>query len=156
SQPSLADGQRSSLSLDQLIEQVCRPFEAALKSTPPQGQPPPIEDYVSPTWGAERTAILRELVFLEVHYLRRRGQSPQPSDYRARFPELDPAWLTDLMAAAPSTEPSRLRAVPISPGTMIGPYKLLQQIGQGGMGTVFLAEQLRPVQRQVALKLIKP
>jgi serine/threonine protein kinase len=38
----------------------------------------------------------------------------------------------------------------------IGPYKLLQQIGEGGMGTVFLAEQTEPVQRKVALKIIKP
>src|SRR5262245_39508611 len=45
---------------------------------------------------------------------------------------------------------------PERPGTMIGPYKLLQQIGEGGMGTVFLAEQTRPVQRKVALKVIKP
>src|SRR5437870_7225596 len=42
------------------------------------------------------------------------------------------------------------------PGTMIGPYKLLQQIGEGGMGTVFMAEQTQPVQRKVALKVIKP
>src|SRR5687767_10821618 len=41
------------------------------------------------------------------------------------------------------------------PGTAIGPYKLLQQIGEGGMGVVFLAEQTRPVRRQVALKVIK-
>src|SRR5271169_6645390 len=41
------------------------------------------------------------------------------------------------------------------PGTVIGPYKLLQQIGEGGMGTVFMAEQTRPVQRKVALKIIK-
>jgi WD40 repeat protein/serine/threonine protein kinase len=41
------------------------------------------------------------------------------------------------------------------PGTRIGPYKLLQQIGEGGMGTVFMAEQSQPVQRKVALKLIK-
>src|ERR1700731_1422137 len=41
------------------------------------------------------------------------------------------------------------------PGTVIGPYKLLQQIGEGGMGAVFMAEQTRPVQRKVALKLIK-
>ena len=34
------------------------------------------------------------------------------------------------------------------PGTLIGPYKLLQQIGEGGMGTVFMAEQTEPVQRQ--------
>src|SRR3984957_10735514 len=40
-------------------------------------------------------------------------------------------------------------------GTRIGPYKLLQQIGEGGMGTVWMAEQQEPVQRRVALKLIK-
>ncbi|HEX2475066.1 MAG TPA: serine/threonine-protein kinase [Lacipirellulaceae bacterium] len=42
------------------------------------------------------------------------------------------------------------------PGTVIGPYKLLQQIGEGGFGVVFLAEQERPVKRRVALKVIKP
>jgi serine/threonine-protein kinase len=41
-------------------------------------------------------------------------------------------------------------------GTVIGPYKLLQQIGEGGMGVVFMAEQTQPVQRTVAFKIIKP
>ncbi|MBL8823670.1 MAG: serine/threonine protein kinase [Planctomycetia bacterium] len=41
-------------------------------------------------------------------------------------------------------------------GTIIGPYKLLQQIGEGGMGVVYMAEQTKPVQRKVALKIIKP
>ena len=42
-----------------------------------------------------------------------------------------------------------------APGAVIGPYKLLQQIGEGGMGIVFMAAQTHPVQRKVALKLIK-
>ena len=42
------------------------------------------------------------------------------------------------------------------PGIQIGPYKLLQEIGQGGMGVVYMAEQTEPVQRRVALKIIKP
>ena len=42
------------------------------------------------------------------------------------------------------------------PGMVIGPYKLLQQIGEGGMGVVFMAEQTQPLQRTVALKIIKP
>jgi serine/threonine protein kinase/WD40 repeat protein len=42
------------------------------------------------------------------------------------------------------------------PGTRIGPYKLLQQIGEGGMGVVYMAEQETPVRRKVALKIIKP
>jgi serine/threonine protein kinase/Flp pilus assembly protein TadD len=41
-------------------------------------------------------------------------------------------------------------------GTVIGPYKLLERIGEGGFGVVFLAEQERPVRRKVALKIIKP
>ena len=42
------------------------------------------------------------------------------------------------------------------PATVIGPYKLLQQIGEGGMGVVYMAEQQEPVRRKVALKIIKP
>src|SRR5579863_4098857 len=42
------------------------------------------------------------------------------------------------------------------PGSQIGPYKLLEQIGEGGFGVVFMAEQLRPMRRKVALKVIKP
>src|SRR4051794_11141057 len=42
------------------------------------------------------------------------------------------------------------------PGTAIGPYKLLERIGEGGMGAVFMAEQTEPVRRKVALKVIKP
>ena len=41
-------------------------------------------------------------------------------------------------------------------GTQIGPYKLLQEIGEGGMGIVYMAEQTKPVERRVALKIIKP
>ncbi len=41
-------------------------------------------------------------------------------------------------------------------GTHIGPYKILQQIGEGGMGVVYMAEQTVPVRRRVALKVIKP
>jgi serine/threonine protein kinase/tetratricopeptide (TPR) repeat protein len=41
-------------------------------------------------------------------------------------------------------------------GTMIGPYKLMEQIGEGGFGLVFVAEQSEPVKRRVALKIIKP
>lgn len=41
-------------------------------------------------------------------------------------------------------------------GTIIGPYKILEQIGEGGMGLVFVAQQQEPIKRRVALKIIKP
>jgi serine/threonine protein kinase/Tfp pilus assembly protein PilF len=41
------------------------------------------------------------------------------------------------------------------PGTVIGPYKLIEQVGEGGMGTVWMAQQTEPVKRLVALKVIK-
>jgi serine/threonine protein kinase/tetratricopeptide (TPR) repeat protein len=42
------------------------------------------------------------------------------------------------------------------PGTVIGAYKLLEQIGEGGFGVVFMAEQQQPLRRKVALKVLKP
>ncbi len=56
------------------------------------------------------------------------------------------------------TQPPPIALPPIteSPGTLVGRYKLLQQIGEGGMGVVYMAEQERPVRRRVALKIIKP
>jgi serine/threonine protein kinase/Tfp pilus assembly protein PilF len=59
---------------------------------------------------------------------------------------------------SPAQDPSPTIDQPIAerPGTQIGPYKLLQQIGEGGMGVVYMADQLEPVKRRVALKIIKP
>jgi serine/threonine protein kinase len=48
------------------------------------------------------------------------------------------------------------RPIAERPGTVIGPYKLLEQIGEGGFGVVYMAEQQQPVRRKVALKIIKP
>jgi tetratricopeptide (TPR) repeat protein/tRNA A-37 threonylcarbamoyl transferase component Bud32 len=58
-------------------------------------------------------------------------------------------------------QPARRAALDLAPpaervGAIIGRYKLLERIGEGGFGVVFLAEQQHPVRRKVALKVIKP
>jgi tetratricopeptide (TPR) repeat protein/serine/threonine protein kinase len=61
-----------------------------------------------------------------------------------------------LEAPAPALGATIDEPVTECPGTVIGPYKLVEQIGEGGFGVVFVAEQQRPVRRKVALKVIKP
>jgi serine/threonine protein kinase/tetratricopeptide (TPR) repeat protein len=145
------------------VDAICNRFEQAWK----EGRPPVLEDYLAEAPEAERAALLRELLPLEAEYRRRRGEEPRPADYGGRFPDLDPDWLAHALAATPapvesrSQEPQEAQAPGATgpaegPGTRIGPYKLLQPIGEGGMGAVWLAEQEQPVRRQVALKIIKP
>lgn len=56
----------------------------------------------------------------------------------------------------PSPDATTDAPAPDRPGSVIGPYKIVEQIGEGGMGTVWMALQNEPVKRVVALKLIKP
>jgi serine/threonine protein kinase len=108
----------------------------------------------------EQTAELRE-AYLDQHCgtdaeLRRRIEALlRAYDEGESFLESPPP---DLRAIAidGTDSPTIERSIAEGPGTVIGPYKLLQQIGEGGMGVVFMAEQTRPVQRTVALKIIKP
>jgi WD40 repeat protein len=72
-------------------------------------------------------------------------QAPTAEEFMAQ-PQADPSTaFSDNWAAAVSE----------GPGARIGRYKLLQLIGEGGFGSVFMAEQRQPVHRKVALKIIK-
>ena len=68
---------------------------------------------------------------------------------------LDKAAIAIKMPSVDSAATGCPPSIVESSGTVIGPYKLLQPIGEGGMGTVYMAEQTQPVRRTVALKLIK-
>jgi predicted Ser/Thr protein kinase len=99
--------------------------------------------------------------------LRRREPGLNIAEYFQRFPQYE----TELAQRLAKSEPEAHLPQPASsvldgtiarpqlsegPGTVIGRYKLLQEIGEGGMGVVYMAEQREPVARKVALKIIKP
>src|SRR5712664_1901073 len=62
----------------------------------------------------------------------------------------------EFLEQAPAEVKGKTRAPGEKPGDWVGRYKLLQQIGEGGCGVVFMAEQEQPVRRKVAIKIVKP
>jgi tetratricopeptide (TPR) repeat protein/tRNA A-37 threonylcarbamoyl transferase component Bud32 len=145
------------LAVEQAIEldRVCNEFETAWRA----GRPTSIKDALERVTEVLRPAAARELVAIDAFYTKKAGGSPRAEDYSARFPELDPDWLASVVAVVGpktgGTSPDRY-AKELTSGTVIaGRYILVDVIGEGGMGTVYRANQTAPVKRQVALKLIK-
>jgi serine/threonine protein kinase/tetratricopeptide (TPR) repeat protein len=100
--------------------------------------------------GAARDAYLRQVCGDDAAQGERVRALLGAYEQSASFLEVPPSALhveAGLTVDAPITE---------RPGTVIGPYKLMEQIGEGGMGLVFVAEQQQPIRRKVALKVIKP
>jgi non-specific serine/threonine protein kinase/serine/threonine-protein kinase len=108
--------------------------------------------------GSDR--LLADLVddFLRRH---RAGDRPSIDEYSLQHPDLAdqireifPAMIViehPCLAAAAELTPAAERI-----GAVVGRYKLLERIGEGGFGVVYMAEQQQPVRRKVALKVIKP
>ncbi len=95
-----------------------------------------------------RAACVRQMCGRDLAMEQRVNALLAAFDQSGSFLELPPSeWLLGETSLAPVTEGT---------GSQIGPYKLLQQIGEGGMGAVYMAEQIEPVERRVALKIIKP
>jgi hypothetical protein len=98
-----------------------------------------------------------ELIYTEFVVREQLGQHPEKADWLARFPQ----WRDDLaelfdVHTAMAVSTTRPPADRSGPGTVIAPYKLLEEIGEGGFGVVYMAEQRQPVRRKVALKILKP
>jgi serine/threonine protein kinase len=104
------------------------------------------EAFLTKACGMDTAMLARVQTMLNAHESKLSGQIQLP-DVSAEY---------DAALKAP-TETFPPPAVPLEgPGTRIGHYKLLEQIGEGGMGVVYMAEQETPVRRRVALKIIKP
>ncbi len=136
-----------SLTTARHIDEVCSRFETALQAR----QAVQIESYLGDAAEPMRSALLRELVRLEIDYRVRRGDQPTVAEYRSRFPTH-----ADAIASWFPSEPtigctSVEKAAPTWP-TVPG-YEIIAELGRGGMGLVYHAKHVK-FDRMVALKMI--
>ncbi len=71
-------------------------------------------------------------------------------------PKKNSRTLTVSPSQTQTQHPHEVEESSIPAGHKLGPYKILRQLGRGGMGAVYLAQQEKPIRRQVAIKIIKP
>ena len=118
-------------------------FEAAWRA----GGHPPIEPYLAGVPEPERSALLQELLLLDVDYRLRGGQTPRSDEYRTAFPA-QRHIVEDVFRQSGLAD-----AVRPAGARRFGDYELLEEIARGGMGVVYRARQISP-DRIVALKMI--
>lgn len=119
--------------------------------------PPTVEGYLDQFPALRDREILRGLAEQEYYVRHRYGDRPDAAEYCQRFPEVISSPEDLQYPSSPSNcRDESTDGIAEDPGSMIGPYKLLQKLGEGGFGAVYLAEQSAPVRRRVALKIIKP
>ncbi len=157
------------------VEDLCTDFEEQYRA----GQSPRIEDFLIRIEDSTRRHLLRELLLLEVELRRHAGQTPQPDDYRPRFPDhadLVEEVLDEVLNQAAVDQFNELAGLPrersmapagasaiaapspsarLPEGKRIGRYLIERELGSGGFGQVLLARD-QELERHVAIKIPRP
>jgi tetratricopeptide (TPR) repeat protein/tRNA A-37 threonylcarbamoyl transferase component Bud32 len=88
------------LTLVQRLDHVCSNFESACQAAGASGPLPILEDFLKDRAEADGSVLRRELILLEVHYRRRRGEHPGAPEFAGRFPDLAPTWLAEALGTS--------------------------------------------------------
>ena len=99
-----------------------------------------------------RQIYVQEIVTVDAELRRQRGEQPSAGEYKKQFPSYGAAITLALEVSEAPSAPDREQAV----APVVDRYRLLEKVGEGGMGVVYLAEQREPVRRRVALKFMQP
>ncbi|MCA8996772.1 MAG: protein kinase, partial [Planctomycetaceae bacterium] len=153
--PSIRNPAYLTLTTQQLfeIDVLCDRFDQELMD----GQGPRMESFLAEAPVAAQDGLLAELLAMELEYRAQQGAAPEPDEYFHRFPQqrsiLEAVFAHEMVTQFGGHGKKRSISDEVPPD--LDDFRPIKVLGRGGMGVVWLAEQIQPVKRRVALKLIK-